>query len=390
VRENYVTPRLRQFGTTIFAEMSALASQLGAVNLGQGFPDTDGPRVVLDAAVHAIESGVNQYPPGPGMKVLRDAVARHQERFYGVVYDPETEVLVTAGATEALAGAILGILEEGDEVIVFEPMYDSYQACLALAGATTVPVLLDPPDYRPDFVALRAAITPRTRMLLVNSPHNPTGMLLTDVEQEELIRIAEEHDLIVVSDEVYEHLVFDGKRHRSLAALPGARERTIVVSSGGKTFNTTGWKIGWAVGPAALIAGVRAAKQFLTYVNGAPFQPAIAVGLDLDRAYFLGIAKELQARRDQLVPALADAGFGVFRSSSTYFVTVDVRPLQEDGDGMAFCQRLAYEAGVVAIPSVVFYTPGHRERGRHLVRFAFCKQEHVIADAAHRLRNWAS
>jgi N-succinyldiaminopimelate aminotransferase len=390
VTQEFVTPRLRQFGTTIFAEMSALATQLGAVNLGQGFPDTDGPRRVLDAAVRAIESGVNQYPPGPGMKVLRDAIARHQDRFYGVAYDPEAEVLVTAGATEALAGAILGILEEGDEVIVFEPMYDSYQACLALAGATTVPVLLEPPDYRPDFEVLRAAITPRTRVLLVNSPHNPTGMMLTDEEQEELIRIAEEHDLIVISDEVYEHLVFDGKRHRSLAAVPGARKRTIVVSSGGKTFNTTGWKIGWAVGPAALIAAVRAAKQFLTYVNGAPFQPAIAEGLDLDDEYFIGIAKELQARRDQLVPALSDAGFEVFPSASTYFVTVDVRPLQEDGDGMAFCHRLAHEAGVVAIPNVVFYTPQHRDRGRHLVRFAFCKQEHVIADAAHRLRSWAS
>ena len=387
---NFVTPRLAPFGTTIFAEMSALAVQLGAVNLGQGFPDTDGPREVLEAAVHAIESGVNQYPPGPGMKVLRDAIARHQLRFHGVAYDPETEVLVTAGATEALAGAILGLLEEGDEVVVLEPMYDSYQACLSLIGARAVPVLLEPPGYRPDFAALRAAITPRTRALLVNSPHNPTGMILTDAEQEELIRIAVEFDLIVVSDEVYEHLVFDGMRHRSLAAVPGARDRTIVVSSGGKTFNTTGWKIGWATGPAPLIAAVRAAKQFLTYVNGAPFQPAIAVGLDMDDAYFEGIARELQARRDQLVPALVDSGFDVFPSSATYFVTADIRPHQSDGDGMAFCQRLAHEAGVVAIPNVVFYMPQHRDRGRHLVRFAFCKQEGVIAEAARRLRNWAS
>ena len=388
--QSFVTPRLAPFGTTIFAEMSALATQLGAVNLGQGFPDTDGPREVLDAAVRAIESGVNQYPPGPGMKVLRDAIARHQRRFYGVDYDPETEVLVTAGATEALAGAILGIFAEGDEVVVFEPMYDSYQACLALAGVKTVPVLLQPPGYRVDVAAVRGAITPRTRALLVNSPHNPTGMLLTDAEQEELVRIAVEHDLVIVSDEVYEHLVFDGLRHRSMAAVPGARERTIVVSSGGKTFNTTGWKIGWATGPAGLIAGVRAAKQFLTYVNGAPFQPAIAVGLDMGDAYFTGIADELQSRRDQLVAALVDSGFEVFGSSATYFVSVDVRPHQPDGDGMAFCQRLAREAGVVAIPNVVFYTPQHRDYGRHLVRFAFCKQEHVIADAAQRLRNWAS
>ncbi len=387
---DFVTPRLRAFGTTIFAEMSALATQLEAVNLGQGFPDTDGPREVLDAAVSAIEGGLNQYPPGPGMKVLRDAVVRHQKRFYGVDYDPETEVLITAGATEALAGAMLGILQEGDEVIVFEPMYDSYQACIALVGAVAVPLLLEPPNYRPNLDALRAAITPRTKMLLVNSPHNPTGMLLNDSEREELVRIAVEHDLVIVSDEVYEHLVFDGKRHRSIAEIPAARDRSIVISSGGKTFKTTGWKIGWAAGPAELIAAVRSAKQFLTYVNGGPFQPAIAAGLDLGDDYFAGLARDLQDRRDQLVAALVDAGFTVYPSESTYFVTVDVRNVQPDGDGMAFCHRLAREAGVVAIPNVVFYTSENRFAGRHLVRFAFCKQEHVITEAATRLRQWAS
>ena len=383
-----VNPRLAPFGTTIFAEMSALATELGAVNLGQGFPDSDGPRVVLDAAIDCINGGVNQYPPGPGMKVLRDAIAAHQKRFYGLDYDPDSEVLVTAGATEALAGAILGLLEPGDEVVVFEPMYDSYQACIALAGARAVPVTLRQPSFRPDFDDVRRAITPRTKMLLVNSPHNPTGMLLNDDERRELAEIAEEHDLVVVSDEVYEHLVFDGLAHRSLAEFGALRDRTLVISSGGKTFNATGWKIGWVCGPRELVAGARAAKQFLTYVNGAPFQPAIAVGLGLDDVYFASIAAELQERRDELVPALRAVGFEVFDTSSTYFVTVDCSPVCSDGDGMAFVRRLAVEAGVVAIPNAVFYSAENRDRGRSLVRFAFCKRREVVAEAALRLRNW--
>ena len=368
--------------------MSALAVELGAVNLGQGFPDTDGPRAVLDAAIDSINGGMNQYPPGPGMKVLRDAIAAHQLRFYGLEYDPESEVLVTAGATEALAGAILGLLEPGDEVVVFEPMYDSYQACIALAGARAVPVTLCPPSFRPDFDEVRRAITPRTKMLLINSPHNPTGMLLTDDERRAIAEIAEEHDLVVVSDEVYEHLVFDGLAHRSLAGFGTLRGRTLVISSGGKTFNTTGWKIGWMCGPRELVAAARAAKQFLTYVNGAPFQPAIAVGLGLDDGYFASIAGELQERRDELIPALKDAGFEVFNTSSTYFVTVDCSPVFSDGDGMAFVRQLATEAGVVAIPNLVFYTAENRDHGRSLVRFAFCKRREVVAEAASRLRNW--
>ena len=383
-----VNPRLAPFGTTIFAEMSALATELGAVNLGQGFPDTDGPRAVLDAAIDSINGGVNQYPPGPGMKVLRDAIAAHQHRFYGLDYDPDSEVLVTAGATEALAGAILGLLEAGDEVVVFEPMYDSYQACIALAGARAVPVTLYAPSFRPDFDEVRRAITPRTKMLLINSPHNPTGMLLTNDERGELAEIADEHDLVLVSDEVYEHLVFDGFAHRSLAQFGTLRDRTLVISSGGKTFNTTGWKIGWMCGPRELVAAARAAKQFLTYVNGAPFQPAIAVGLGLDDAYFASIAAELQERRDELVPALRAVGFEVFDTSSTYFVTVDCSPVCADGDGMAFVRRLAVEAGVVAIPNAVFYSAENRDRGRSLVRFAFCKRREVVAEAALRLRNW--
>ena len=385
-----VTTRLRSFGTTIFAEMSALAVQLGAVNLGQGFPDTDGPREVLDVAIASINGGLNQYPPGNGMAVLREAIAGHQRRFYGLTYDPDTEVLVTAGATEALAGALLGLLEPGDEVVAFEPMYDSYQACIALAGATTVPVLLEPPAYRPNLSKLREVITPHTKVLLINSPHNPTGMMLTVDEQQEIVNIAVEHNLVIVSDEVYEHLVFDSERHVSMASVPGAAERTLVVSSGGKTFNTTGWKVGWAVGPARLVNAVRAAKQFLTYVNAGPFQPAIAAGLNLPDAYFTALASNMQARRDQLCEALDDAGFLIFPSASTYFVTADIRNMQPDDDGMEFCKRLANEAGVVAIPNVVFYTPAHRQAGRHLVRFAFCKREDVLADAGQRLVAWSS
>ena len=386
--ESLVNPRLAPFGTTIFAEMSALAVELGAVNLGQGFPDSDGPDAVLDAAVTAIRSGLNQYPPGPGMDVLRIAIAEHQQRFYGVHYDPGSEILVTAGATEAIAAGVLGLLREGDEVVVFEPMYDSYQACIALAGAKAVPVLLRQPDYRPDLEEMRRRIGPRTRAILVNSPHNPTGMVLTDDERAAIVALAVEHDLLIFSDEVYEHLVFDGVRHRSMAELPGARERTLVMSSGGKTFRTTGWKIGWVCGPARLVSAVRSAKQFLTYVNGGPFQPAIAVGLGLPDAYFDGVARELQDRRDQLVPVLSDVGFTVCPTQSTYFVTADAGHLARGADGREFCRRMAHEAGVVAIPNVVFYSAEHSTEGHSMVRFAFCKKADVIAEACRRLKEW--
>jgi N-succinyldiaminopimelate aminotransferase len=387
--QSVVASRLQPFGTTIFAEMSALAAELGAINLGQGFPDSDGPREVLDVAIESINAGLNQYPPGMGMQVLREAIAQHQQRFYGVSYNCDTEVLVTAGATEAIAGALLGLLEPGDEVIVFEPMYDSYQACIAMAGAVPVPILLEPPLYRPNMDTLEAAITTRTKILLINSPHNPTGMLLTREEQEHIARIAEQHNLIIVSDEVYEHLVFDGQRHVSIAEIPQARDRSIVISSGGKTFHTTGWKVGWAVGPAHLVAAVRSAKQFLTYVNAAPFQPAIAHGLLMPDEYFTQLANNLEDRRNQLCDVLSESGFEYFRPQATYFVTADIRSMQQNGDGREFCQRLAHEAGVVAIPNVAFYTPQNAHHGRHLVRFAFCKQEKVIAEAAQRLRNWA-
>ena len=290
----YLTSRLRGFGSTIFAEMTSLALETGAVNLGQGFPDYDGPDEVLQAAHHAISNGANQYPPPLGYPDLRDAISEHQRRFWNLDYDPASEILVTAGATEALAGALLGLLETGDEVVLLEPMYDSYQACIALAGAVTRPVTLRPPSYRFDPDELRAAITPRTRMILVNTPHNPTGAVLTSDELQVIAGLAVEHDLIVVSDEVYEHLTYDGITHTSIASLPGMRERTLVISSGGKTFNTTGWKVGWICGPAPMVAAARAAKQFLTYVSSGPFQPAIAAGLRLDDSYFTRLADDLR------------------------------------------------------------------------------------------------
>jgi len=305
----YLTAKLQGFGTTIFAEMSALAMSTGSVNLGQGFPDTDGPREVLDAAIAAINSGVNQYPPGPGMAVLRDAIAHHQQRFYGLQYDPESEVFVTTGATEALAGSLMGLLDTGDEVVLFEPMYDSYQACIALAGAVAKPVTLRPPGYSFDPDEFRAAITPKTKLLLINSPHNPTGHVLGAEERQLIADLAIERDLLVITDEVYEHLVFDDYRHVPLATLPGMRERTLVISSGGKTFNTTGWKIGWICAPPPLLAAARTAKQFLTYVSGAPFQPAIAVGLGLSDSFFADFAADMQSKRDRLLPGLHAAGF---------------------------------------------------------------------------------
>jgi N-succinyldiaminopimelate aminotransferase len=381
-----LTSRLAGFGTSIFSEMSALATATGAINLGQGFPDRDGPTEVLEAAVDAIRGGVNQYPPGPGMPVLREAIARHQRRFYGLDVDPDEEVLVTAGATEAIAGAMLGLLDDGDEAIVFEPMFDSYAACVAMAGARVVPVLLRPEAGRPysfDPAELRAAVGPRTRLILLNTPHNPTGKVFTADELGSIADVAIEHDLLVVTDEVYEHLVFPGANHVPLATLPGMAERTVTISSGGKTFSTTGWKVGWASGPAELITAVRTAKQFLTYVNGAPFQPAMALGLDLDDAFYAGLATQLGAQRDRLVAGLRDAGFTTYEPEGTYFTTVDIRPLQADGDGMAFCRSLPERCGVVAIPNEVFYA--RPEHGRHLVRFACCKQLDVLEEAARRL-----
>lgn len=378
--------RLAEFGTTIFAEMSALALRTGSINLGQGFPDTDGPEEVREAAVRALRDGRgNQYPPGPGVPELRTAVAAHQERRYGLSYDPDTEVLVTAGATEAIAAALLALVEPGDEVVAFEPYYDSYAACIAMAGGTRVPVTLRPHDgsFRLDLDELRAAVTDRTRLLLINTPHNPTGTVLTREELTAIAELAVEQDLLVVTDEVYEHLVFDDAEHLPLATFPGMRERTVSIGSAGKTFSFTGWKVGWITSTPGLVSAVRSAKQFLTYVSSGPFQYAVAEALALPDSYFTAFREDMLAKRDLLAAGLADAGFKVFKPAGTYFVTTDIRPLGES-DGFAFCRALPERAGVVAIPNAVFYD--HREEGAPFVRFAFCKRTEVLTDAAERLR----
>jgi N-succinyldiaminopimelate aminotransferase len=376
--------RLEGMGTTIFAEMSALATATKSINLGQGFPDTDGPTEIAEAAVAAIRGGLgNQYPPGPGIPELRLAIAAHQQRFYGLTYDPDVEVLVTAGATEAIAAAMLALLEPGDEVIAFEPFYDSYAACIAMAGAQRMPLTLPAPTFRPDLDQLRSLITPRTRLLLVNSPHNPTGMVLRPDELAAIAALAIEHDLLVVTDEVYEHLVF-ATGHHPIAALPGMRERTVSISSSGKTFSFTGWKVGWVTGTPELVAAVRTAKQYLTYVSAGPFQYAIATALGLPDAYFTDIGADLRAKRDLLATGLADIGFEVYVPDGTYFVTTDVMPLGSK-DGIEFCQALPGRCGVVAIPNVVFYD--NTDAGRSQVRFTFCKRREVLEAAVERLRD---
>ncbi|MEO6651411.1 MAG: pyridoxal phosphate-dependent aminotransferase [Ilumatobacteraceae bacterium] len=381
-----MTSKLAGFGTTIFAQMSALAAETGAINLGQGFPDSDGPPEVLAAAIEAIRSGVNQYPPGPGMSVLREAIAEHQERFYGLAFDPDTDVVVTAGATEALAGALLGMLDDGDEVVLFEPMYDSYQACIALAGGIAKPVVLEPDDtgrYGFDRERFVAACTARTKLILLNTPHNPTGKVFTRDELAFIADVAQQRDILVVTDEVYEHLVFSGAEHIPMATLPGMQERTLTISSGGKTFNTTGWKIGWMCGPTPMVDAAKTAKQFLTYVNGAPFQPAIAVGLRLPDSFYDTVRVDLEVKRDRLRRGLDAAGFVTHTPEATYFTTVDIRPVWPDGDGIAFCLDLPERIGVVAVPTQVFYA--NPQHGRHLVRFACCKQLDVIDAAVERL-----
>ncbi|MFD8394911.1 pyridoxal phosphate-dependent aminotransferase [Streptomyces sp. NPDC059680] len=382
----HLNRRLAEFGTTIFAEMSALALSTGSINLGQGFPDTDGPEEVREAAVRALRDGRgNQYPPGPGIPELRTAIAAHQRRRYGLSYDPGTEVLVTAGATEAIAAALLALVEPGDEVVALEPYYDSYAASIAMAGGTRVPVTLRPHDggFRLDLDELRAAVTGRTRLLLINTPHNPTGTVLTRAELAAIAELAVERDLLVVTDEVYEHLVFDDAEHLPLASFPGMRERTVTIGSAGKTFSFTGWKVGWVTAAPELVTAVRSVKQFLTYVSSGPFQYAVAEALALPDAYFEAYRAGMLAKRDILAAGLTEAGFEVFKPAGTYFITTDIRPLGEK-DGFAFCRALPERAGVVAIPNAVFYDD--RDAGAPFVRFAFCKREEVLREAAERLR----
>lgn len=378
--------RLDGIPPTIFAEMSALAVRTGSVNLGQGFPDTDGPPEVIARAVAALEGGANQYAPGIGIPPLRQAIARHQQRHYGVELDPDTEVVVTTGCTEGIAAALLGLVDPGDEVIVLEPYYDSYTAMLQFAGGVRRPVTLRAPDFRLDVDELAAAVSERTRLILLNSPHNPTGAVLTPDELRAVARIALEHDLIVVTDEVYEHLTFDRAEHVPLATLPGMAERTLTLSSAGKAYSFTGWKVGWATGPAPLVQALLGAKQWLTFTSGAPLQPAIALALDEHPDFPKQVATSLRERRDHLCAGLTEAGLTTFVPEGTYFAMSDVTELGWS-TGMDFCLALPERAGVVAVPAEVFYDdPDSPGAGRHLVRWAFCKEETVIDEAMDRLR----
>lgn len=368
---------------TIFAEMSALAASTGAINLGQGFPDEDGPAEVLNAACDAIREGVNQYPPGLGMPVLRKAIAEHQNRFYGITVDPDREVLVTAGATEALAATILALTDRGDELVTLEPFYDSYAAIAGLNQAKHVTVPLRGTEFQPDHDELRAAVNDNTRIILVNDPHNPTGTILTQETRELIVELAHKHDAIIVTDEVYEHLTF-GVSHSPIASMPGARERTVSISSGGKTFNTTGWKIGWITAPNELIQAILSVKQYLTFVNGAPFQPAIAVGLGLPDTYFETLASELHAKSELLSKGLTTAGFTVSLPSGGYFVIADAAPLGFT-DADEACRKLPDLAGVVGVPVTAFVLPEHRADYASLIRFAFCKKTDVLERASAQL-----
>jgi N-succinyldiaminopimelate aminotransferase len=379
---NPLVGRMQGFGTTIFAEMSALAVSTGAINLGQGFPDTDGPPQMLAAATHAIESGRNQYPPGAGMPELRTAIAAHQRRFYGLEVDPDREVLVTAGATEAIAAVVLALCEPGDEVVTFEPYYDSYAATIALAGAVRRTSVLRFPDFAVDEESLRAAFSSRTRLVLLNTPHNPTGKVFSRAELELVCALAREHDAWVVTDEVYEHLVFDGAEHVPVATLPGMASRTLTISSAGKTFSATGWKVGWVHGPEAAVTAVRTVKQFLTFVASGPFQPAVAVALGLEDSVYAGLASSLQAKRDLLCEGLRAGGLQVTQPAGTYFVIADAAPLGVT-DALAFCRRLPGLCGVVGVPVSVFHDDP--EAARTLVRFAFCKRDDVLNEAVSRL-----
>ena len=378
----YKATRVGSTAPTVFAEMSALAVATGSVNLGQGFPDSDGPAFMLEEAERAIASGINQYPPARGIPALRRAIVEHSHRHYGLAYDPETEVTVTAGATEALAATFMAFVDPGDEVIALEPFYDSYSASVEMAGGHIVGVGVFGPDFVLDLDELRAAVSPRTKMILVNSPHNPTGAVLNRTELTAIAALATEHDLLVVCDEVYEHLLFDDVEHLPLATFPGMRERTIRISSAGKTFSATGWKIGWAMGPAQLITEIVAVKQFLTFASGAPFQPAIARALDEGDAWVTAARLELQGKRDRLGAGLGSVGFGPAPPKRTYFMTTDVRPLGY-ADGLEFCRDIPHRCGVVAIPHQVFYA--RTDAGKPYVRWAFCKSDPVLDEAVRRL-----
>lgn len=374
---------MREHASTVFGEMSALAIETGSVNLGQGFPDTDGPDVVKESAIRAIREGRgNQYPPAHGIPELRRAIAEHQKRFYDIEIDGMTDVVVATGASEAIAAAMLAMVDDGDEVVMFSPWFDLYAAVVSLAGGTRVEVPLTAGAFRPDADALRAAITPRTRLLLLNSPHNPTGSVFTRAELEAIAAVVDEHDLWVISDEAYEHLVYSGSEHIPFSTIPGMAERTVTIGSAGKSLSMTGWKVGWASGPTDLIAAVRVPRQHLSFVSGGPFQWAVVDGLALPDSYWTSFRDGLEHQRDLLCDGLASLGFPTTVPEGTYFATTDVRPMGY-ADGWAFCRDLPRRAGVVAIPHEVFHDDP--EAGKPFVRWAFCKRPDVLEEALTRL-----
>ncbi|WP_313814398.1 aminotransferase class I/II-fold pyridoxal phosphate-dependent enzyme [Glutamicibacter sp.] len=373
------TPRI-----TIFEEITALANKHQAVNLGQGFPDTEGPEEIRKIAVDAILNGANQYAPGSGILDLRNAVCEHQLRFYDLPLDPLTQVVISTGATEALAASILAFVEPQDEVVTFEPYYDSYAAMIGLANACHRVVQLRLPDFQPDIEQLRATVNDKTRVIIVNNPHNPTGSILSDEVLQEVINLAHQHDCVIISDEVYEHLRF-GTRHTPIASLPGGFERTITISSAGKSFSFTGWKVGWASGPEPLITAVRTVKQFLTYSSGPAFQPAVAEALRLPEEFFTGFAHQLGHAGELLAAGLENAGIPVYRPQGTYFLVADVAQLGYE-DATEIARIMPEQLGVAAIPMSVFVHEENRTAYSSLLRFAFCKKEEVIVQAVHRLQ----
>ncbi len=382
-----VSSRLRPFGESVFTTMSRLAVQHKAVNLGQGFPDFDGPAFAKDAAKSAIDAGFGQYARAFGLPETNAAIARFAARSLSWIPDPDTEVTVTAGCTEAIAAVLLGLLEPGDEIILLDPCYDSYPACVAMAGATAKRIRLEAPDFRIDAGMLRSACSARTRAILVNSPHNPTGRMLDAAEQQAIADIAQERNLIVLSDEVYEMITYAGP-HRSIVTLPGMRERTIVMSSLGKTFSLTGWKIGWTVAPADLTAAVRASHQFLTFCAATPLQKAAATALDAlatDDGYLRQLAAEYSARRTLMLGELTAAGFRCIAPEGSYFILADITD-RGFTDDVSACRAMVAEAGVAAIPASAFYDPAHSDR--RFARFAFCKRDETIRAAGERLAGW--
>jgi aspartate/methionine/tyrosine aminotransferase len=374
-------PVFAELGTTIFTVMSALAVEHGAINLGQGFPDEDGPLALREAASRALIEGPNQYPPMKGRSELRRALAGHAKRFYDLTFDPETEVLVTSGATEALTASIMGLVGQGDEVVLIEPSYDCYRPIAQAVGAVVRSVKLAPPDWRLNEEDLRAVIGPKTRAIVINTPLNPIGRVFDRAEIELLARVVKECSAFVICDEVYEHLVFDGKQSPPLISLPGMRERCVRIGSAGKMFSLTGWKVGWVTGPQALVEVVSKAHQFITFTTPTALQLGVAYGIEHEMAFTLALTKELQAKRDLLRQGIEKVGFKPLACEGTYFLTADISGLTNEPDRV-FCERLVREAGVALIPLSVFYTDGMPQ---NLVRFAFCKKREVIAESIARL-----